>query len=365
MPGLLPRSMQVFPGPGGSVDRLVCLDGQGHPGVWTPVGTANNQTAQHVGADLRQLAADPVLRTTPLDDGSRVQLADVDGDGVVDLVLLLRFQQASPGAADALLVLMRGKAVPAPNEMPFQEPTVATAVHGRATSFALGDFAPTVPGVPRRLELALAVPESSSSGSLDGDHVRFYRYVPGATPELDRFVPSAVAGMTQVLAAGPRPTRLAAADFDRDGLDDLLVAVAGDSSLRQFRNTALPSLQPAEVEVDAFLEISASRRALVPGMPTELRLGDVNGDGAIDAFAAVESQSGGVRNTAVAFYLSTEPGVFGEAVGVSPTRLGNRNASMVLDLGDWNKDGVLDLFIGWNTSISQDRNVRALLGGSR
>jgi len=38
---------------------------------------------------------------------------------------------------------------------------------------------------------------------------------------------------------------------------------------------------------------------------------------------------------------------------------------MALDLGDWNRDGVLDLFLGWDTTGPNDRNVRVLFGGSR
>ena len=48
---------------------------------------------------------------------------------------------------------------------------------------------------------------------------------------------------------------------------------------------------------------------------------------------------------------------------VSPSRLGDQDAVMTLDLGDWNRDNVLDLFVGWD--VPMDFNARVLFGGSR
>lgn len=92
----------------------------------------------------------------------------------------------------------------------------------------------------------------------------------------------------------------------------------------------------------------------------------MNGDGAIDVVIAITDDAALPTTTAVAFYLSTEPGVFGDARFVSPSRLGDRAAAMALDLGDYNGDRVLDLFIGWDTNFGPlDRNVRVLFGGAR
>ena len=364
-PGLLPRSMQLLPGATGQVDRIVYFDGSSRLSAWLPDVAGNNAQFNSSG-ELRLASPNPVLQTATLDNTTRVQIADVDGDGFDDVVALLRFAVATTGVDTSLLVLMRGKAGPISTELPFYEPTVVTAVHGRATSFTLGDFAATSSG-PAQLELALAVPQPVSPGGLDGDHVRFFRYVAGTTPAEDRFEPSALAGGAQVLLAGSRPTQVAADDFDADGIVDLLVAADGDDTLRLFRNVALATTAPGNVNLDAFVEALSSPRTMSPGTPTELRLGDVNGDSSIDAIVVVESVVPGSNNdsTAVTFYLSEEPGVFGDVEFVSPTRLGNRNAKMVLDLGDWNRDNVLDLFLGWNTVGIPDQNVRVLFGGSR
>jgi hypothetical protein len=367
-PALLPRTMVLLPAPPNEIDGLAWFDSASRLGLWHHDPTAlSPQVPDFTSGELRANSPTVRLRTALLSNRTRLQLADVDGDQVPDLVALLRFDVTAPGEGDALLALMRGKPASQPNEFPFHEPTVLVPVHGNATSFALGDFVAVGVGLPRRLELALAVPVGTTPGSIDGDHVRFYRYVPGITPAGDHFEPSAAAGGPQVLLAGSQPTEVAATDFDRDGLVDLLVAAAGDQTLRLFRSIAPIGSTQGHVAVGSFIESQSSSRRLVAGQPRHLRLGDVNGDGSIDALVAVETPaSGGTpRSTTMSFYLSTEPGVFDDRSDVSPARVGDRDADLALDLGDWNRDGVLDLFLGWNTSGVNDRNVRVLFGGSR
>lgn len=362
-PGLLGRTLRLWPKPVGQVDGLLFLDSQSRIGVWLP--GAGQSTPSHRSGELRLRSSDPRLQVALPAADSQLAVWDVDGDGILDLVVLLRFDLAARGEGDALLAVLRGKLDPAANEFPFHEPASVTPVHGNASDFALGDFAAAGAGLPVRAELALAVPVGSSPGAIDGNHVRFYRLVPGVTPAEVGFVPGAQAGGPQVLIAGSGPTRLAARDFDGDGLVDLLIASGGDRTLHLFRNTAPVTGSQGEVEVAAFVESLSSLRQLPPGTPRDLRLADVDGDGSIDAVAVVERTVAGQRSTQVAYYLASEPGVLAERRLVSPSRLGDRNASLALDVGDWNRDGVLDLFLGWNTHGPGDRNVRVLFGGSR
>jgi hypothetical protein len=365
-PGLLGPTMLLLPAAAGQFDSIAYFDSSSRIGIWRPDPmAASPQSPNFVSEELRSLSADPVLRAATLSSSSRLRIADVDGDQVPDLVAFLSFVLPTPGEGQALLVILRGKADPQGNEFPFYAPGVVTPVHGNATSFALGDFSAAGAGLVKRLELALAVPMGTTPGNIDGDHVRFYRYVPGPSPELDHFEASAEAGGPQVLLAGSGPTRLAAADFDGDGLVDLLVACANDGTLRLFRNTAPVTGQQGHVAIGEFVESLSSPRQLPTGEPLTLRLGDVNGDGSLDVIAVVERVQSGQRSTSVSYYLSTEPGVFGDARLVSPGRLGDRNARLSLDQGDWNRDGVLDLFLAWNTHGNGDRNVRVLFGGSR
>ncbi len=361
-PNIVPTTVKRVPADPGTVEALVFFDAQSRLGYWRPYQTPLELSFT---SELRAISPKPELRTATLSANSIVEVADVDGDGIYDVTALLRF--AVPPAADtALLVLLRGRANPTPGQTPFHDPIAATVVHGEATDFALGDFVANSIGF-RELELALAVPFATVGDPLDGDHVRFFRYLPGGSPAEDRFVPSFVQPGPRFLVAGSAPTRIVADDFDRDGSIDLLVAAAGDSTLRVYRNVAQPVAGPgAEVDVAAFQESLSSPRAIVPGDPTRLALGDVNGDGAIDVVIAITDDAALPTTTAVAFYLSTEPGVFGDARFVSPSRLGDRAAAMALDLGDYNGDRVLDLFIGWDTNFGPlDRNVRVLFGGAR
>lgn len=363
--GLLPRSVLHLPSAAAEVERLLFANADSRFGVWRPLqqtGPAQAPTA--VGGELRLAAGDPVLVAANLSDRTQLGLGDVDGDGVPDLVALLCFDLPQQSEGSARLALLRGKPAPAVGEFPFHVPTVLQAVHGNASSFALGDFAQSGPGQPVRLELAVAVPRGDAGLPATGNHVRFFRYEPGSSPTGDRFVPSARAGGPQALLAGGGPTRIVAADLDRDDLVDLLVAAADDSTLRLFRNVAEPG-SGTDVAVAAFQQSLGSPRALAAGEPRALRLADVDGDGSLDAVAAVELTVASVRSTAVVFYLSTGAGEFANPTFVSPTRVGDRDARLALDLGDWNRDGVLDLFLGWNTAGPADRNLRVLFGGTR
>ena len=365
-PGLLPQSVQLLPSTLPEIESLVFANGDSRLGVWRhdPEG-APWQTPTLTTTQLRLRCNDPALQAAALSDRTQIVRGDVDGDGVSDLVVLLCFALPQQGPESAQIALMRGKAAPASNEFPFFEPTALAAVHGNASSLALGDFAMDDPGQPVRLELAVAVPRGTAGGALDGNHIRFFRYESGTTPAGDHFVASSRSGGPQVLLAGSGPTRVVAADFDRDQLVDLLVAAADDNSLRLFRNGSTPGTG-AEVAVGEFQESLGSPRPLAAGTPRALRLGDVNGDGSLDAVVAVEWTNGvGVRSTTVSFYLSTGAGEFATPDFVSATRVGDRDARLSLDLGDWNRDGVLDLFLGWDTAGPSDRNVRVLFGGTR
>ncbi|MEO6595046.1 MAG: FG-GAP-like repeat-containing protein [Planctomycetota bacterium] len=367
-PGLLPHSLTLLPSPQSVIDRLLFCGADSRLGVWqhlpNPPGqtTVTVQLPNAVTSPLRALSENPVLAAALLTDETRLLVGDVDGDGTPDLVVLLSFDLHREG--DARLALLRGKPVFAANEFPFFFPTSLTPVHGNASSIALGDFASAGPSLPRQLELVVAVPVGTMQGAADGDHLRFLRYVPGATPADDRFEPSALAGGPQVLLAGSAPTLVTAGDFDRDGLVDLLVACKEDSTLRLFRNTAALTNSPGHVDVAAFHEDLTSPRLLAHGEPTLLRLSDVNGDGTLDAVVFVEFTSSTLqKSTTVATYLSTSAGEFVGPRFASPTRIGTLTSRLSGDLGDWNRDGVPDLFLGWaQTGIT---NLRVLFGGTK
>ncbi len=370
-PGLLPRSLVGVPyqqtgvSLAGDFDHLAFCNEDSSMGFWAPDPFGPSvQSPTSASGQLRDAIGAPFSGLS-LDDDTCVEVGDVDGDGVADIVALLSFDLPASGPSDSQLALLRGKATPSPAEFPFYEPVAFAPVLGTAKSFVLGDFAPEPEGTPTRLELAVAVPEGSGPGAIDGNHVRFLRYQPGSTPAEDQFVPSFAAPGAEVLLAGSEPCNVVAGDFDRDGRVDLLIACRGDDTMRLFRNTVVPGGPAFEVDVGAFVEGLASPYVLDPGTPVSLQLSDVNGDGNQDAVVVVEQLvAPGERQTSVATYLSTGTGSFEAARFVSRKRAGSFNASLKSQLGDWNRDGVPDLLLGWDVSAPAV-NLRVLFGGTR
>ncbi len=366
--GLVPETTTRVPGPPGVADSLAFLDdgtrhgrvdGQLRVGVWRPDTDA---VPNSFSLDLRPLLP-PSLATAPIDDSSHLQAEDIDGDGLLDLTLLLRFAQLRSDG-EAVLMVLRGRPTASVTEFPFDLPEagVVTAVHGSATSFALGDFAPEGVDAPVRRELALAVPFSSTSTADDGNHVQFFRLV--AAVGGMRWQRSFATLANQVLVAGNAPSRVAADDFDRNGTIDLLVAA--DESLWLFLNSGQPGANPAEVAIQSFHEVYGAPLTAERGQHTNLLLGDINGDGNVDALLATEFRRvNGTLTSSVVFYLSSGTGEFSNFRLVSPTRLGDRDARLSVDLGDINSDGVPDLSIGWFQTGGGGDNLRVLLGGSR
>jgi len=349
--GLLPQSIAMLPGGPGQSDSLVCLSSDGTVTVWGS-GLGSGFPDAHV--QTRTLNVPGVL-----DDESKIQIEDVDRDGLLDIVLLLSIESTMAGPGTSFLVVMRGKQVPI-GAFPFEVPVNMLEVHGNASSFALANFTE----VTAALEVAVTVPVGTSATSLDGNHIIFCKYAAGLQPQDDQFVLSFVSGGPERLLAGSQPACVAASDFDGDGVSDLIVACRGDRSLRLFRNTDAPGGSSSQVNVGAFQEALGSPWQLGAGVPTIMKLSDVNGDGNLDVVMVTEF-GGAVTTSSVASYLSTGTGEFGDARFVSATRVGLFPNRLSLDLGDWNSDGVPDLFLGWAQEISSVANLRVLFGGTK
>ena len=347
--GLLPRSMALVPSPAGSSDQVVFASTGARLGLWDP-------------RQQELLESEPLLPQA-IDDETQIQVADVDRDGILDLVVMLSIADGQPDAGRTAITLLRGKG-PLAGGFPFYDTPTVLLIPVDASSFALADFRDDGAGT---LAMAVTLPRASAPNAVDGNAIIFCRYQAGSSPDQDRFVRSGIPGEAQQLLAGNEPVLVVAADIDGDGLSDLMVACRGDRSLRLFRNTAAPGRNPDEVDVGAFEEAIASRQELAAGLPTVLRLSDVNGDGNPDAVVVTEFVGSlpGTTRSSVAIFLSSGTGEISEARFVSASRVGLFEERLSLDIGDWNRDSVPDLFLGWGLQASGSINLRVLFGGTK
>lgn len=308
-------------------------------------------------ADLRSLLP-PSVANLPL-GVSPTHVADVDGDGLEDVVVLLRYPINDPGEGDGFLLLFRGRPVASQSEFPLELPVAVTPTHGLASDIVFGDLATG----NNSLEAAVTVPSSSLNDPTDGNHVRFYHLEDGALRR---------SGGTASLIAGSGPSRVAVADLDDNGREDIVVAGA-DGRLRTFLSTGMPSRIQGEVDVSTFFESSSSPQLLPPGEPTQLVRTDFNGDGIADFLASVEERDPvtNIRSTTLALYLTRGLGGLDGPRCLSDTRTGNRVNGVLRDrrasvaVADLNFDDLPDVVVGWQVAGAVDRNLRVLLAQGR
>lgn len=129
---------------------------------------------------------------------------------------------------------------------------------------------------------------------------------------------------TQKIAGGFNPSTLAVGDLDNDGNADVAVANAGSGDVSIFLQDAG---SPGNFLPATFLPTG--------GVPLDVAVGDIDGDGADDLLIASFEAAGSVF---VAYQDLLSPGEFG-----LPTRLPVGRPSTSVAIGDINGDGRLDL----------------------
>src|SRR6266568_1515709 len=162
-----------------------------------------------------------------------------------------------------------------------------------------------------RLDMAVATSFTSGSTSLTGEVAVFFQdpLRPGIFP------------LQRVFDIGFDPSHVAAADLDRDGLSDLVVANTNSDSVSVLLN-------------DPFRPGDFFRAVDFPTGPAPLAvaIGDLNRDGLPDIAVAVDD---GVD---ILFQNPTAPGSF-----LSPAHLALAGGTFSVAIGDLDGDGIPDI----------------------
>ncbi len=370
VPDMISGTMRTLPADAianSSLDRMIVLTDNGRLSyVDAEAGVLGTSE------DLRLLTGDPDLESRLISAASAIEVGDIDLDGRLDLLVLLRFQGAAANPSTAARLIIARGIDPVGSELPWRLPQLASevaTVHGLSSSAILGQFVES-PNVPF-LEIALAVPSSVPGGAV-GDHVRFYRLVESPSEAL---VPQASSSARlDVLFAGSAPTALAAIDVDGTGTVDLIVASAGDSQIHTFLNDgSTVSGRELEVNLDAFQESLASPRPIPPGTPQTVCFTELDGNGVPDVVVAVRDGS----DAQVVFFAGRGQGRFDGPNFLSSERTGRRvfdpitgtrplrGASLAWQVGKLNGDEFTDIVFGWSTAGPEDLNLRLLFGSGR
>jgi hypothetical protein len=144
----------------------------------------------------------------------------------------------------------------------------------------------------------------------------------------DRTVPSFLAPVDY--SVGNTPARVVAADVNGDGISDLVVAnqVSSDVSVLLGKRDGT---------------FQAAQNYAVGNTPESLAVGDFNADGKLDIVTANADGS-------VSVLLGNGDGTFQSALNATlPTELGLTQTPLSVAVGDFNKDGKLDLAVTANT----------------
>lgn len=240
-------------------------------------------------------------------DGAAV--ADFNGDGCLDIATAL-------GSDDIGVVLGNGDGT-------FQDPQYFTPpTHG------LGSTAAPVPG------------DLNEDGRPDLVVVQY-----GSRDAISVLVNTSAAGTlsfsdSPMVLMGSETTCAALGDLDGDGHLDVMTANIGSSALGSLSyrvGNGDGTFTPPFLQ-DPYYVFAGD-------LPTSLALGDLNGDGKLDV-AVTYAAATGLSASKVGVLINAGPGTY-QPVSFEPVKFyGVGSTTMSLALGDYNRDGELDVAVG-------------------
>lgn len=336
--------------------------GDGHPDVLT-ANRGSRDVSLLAGDGSGGFAPAVAMAVGPDAEPAAIHLADVTGDGHVDIVTANMALDGSPFPPPELpgsVSVMSGDGTGGFG-MAVQ---YALADEGRAEGLAVGDLTGDGHGeivVSRPIDNSVSILVADGAGGIAEIRKRPTGVGPGPLQvidatgdgQLDIVAANGVGSSVSVLpsdgegsigfegnfAAGRYAHSIATADFDGDGHSDAVTADAQGNTVSLLIN-------------DGAGGFAAALQYDVGNSPTWIATGDIDGDGHVDAVSA------NLGSGTVSVLLGTGAGTLSEAVHVSIG--GDFESPYALALGDANGDGHLDIATA-NTNISNE-SISLLLG---
>ena len=286
--------------PASSDVAVADVNGDGAPDIVLANKDGRNQIYLGNPSSPGAFVGAPLMFGAPTDVSKDVEIADVDGDGALDLVV------ANDGQ---------------PNKVYYGDPALAA---GSAPTYGTDPALESSIGTGSAASTSVELADLNGDGHMDlvlgnsGARDEVYLGQSGSHPDLSVVVPTLLDGLTQT-------ADLKVGDITGDGILDILVASNGGNNL----------LYPGQSSGD-FSGTSAAIVGSETGKSLSVDLIDTDGDGDLDAVFG-NSDSSTATYTNEGGTLSSTP----QAVGIRSTESGG-----VQHAADFSGDGVPDLLTG-------------------